>query len=74
MMNLIIKIDRSTKKLKKDDVFFKKTLRFVKSVKSVTFCENHCSIIVKKQLKKYDVPFTKTVTFCDFFFVADSLI
>ena len=43
----------------------KKPLHFVKSVKSVTFCENHCSIIVKKPLKKHDVPCTKTVTFCE---------
>ena len=43
----------------------KKPLNFVKSVKIVTVCENHCSIKVKKPLKKHDVPFTKTVMFCE---------
>ena len=74
MINLIIKIDMSIKKLKNTMYVWKKPLDFVKSVKSVTFCENHCSIIVKKLLKKHDVPFTKTVTFCESCFFADGLM
>ena len=52
----------------------KKKLHLVKSVKSVTFCENHCSIMVKKPKKNTIYLSQKLLRFVKIVFFADALI